>query len=417
MDNVKVVVLAGGASSRFFPVNKIFADPVGTGRSMIQQAFDRVADDSIDNPTVKPEGFYIATGADFVETMRSQLDQVPEKNILAEPDRRNTLPAILWTMAHIQKETSAETIISIITGDHVIDDSLLFRSTLDKAVKLADNGYNIITIGITPSDDAKEWTSFGAMRSGKNKLLDGIVLEEFTEKPSVAMAEDMIKEGGWYWNAGMFIFKIETMIKALEEHNQEVYNVYIELFEKIANDDFIGAKEAFSKFPSKIPHPAGTGMADNSIDYAVMQPMTRTASSVSAYLIPGTFPWVDIGNWLALYDVLKQDENKNIHVGDVEIIDCQECVVLAEVGNKVTIKGLEKTCVVFAKTGDILISSFDGLNEIKKLFADVNKMESHEIGLTMGCENLDIQGSNVFALCVQDLKITVDNHVVVVEHM
>ena len=267
---LRVLILAGGASSRFFPLNKVLADPTGRGRTLIQQAFDRV----VSKPLYSEEGegsslvdrsrFHVVTGESSREAIRRQLD-LDVENIFVEPARRNTWPAILWALAHLRRLDSRAT-IAILTADHIIGDEPAFRSTLVEAVRVAQSSPAIVTIGITPSERSCDWTSFGAIKAAESDrpglatgALSACRIQRFEEKPSESRAAEMLAEGGWTWNSGMFVFDLATAEAALERFQPDMAARYREVCAAVASggsdQDSARAAQSFERISGKIPHP------------------------------------------------------------------------------------------------------------------------------------------------------------------
>ncbi len=488
LQKTHVLVMAGGAAARFFPVNKIFADPTDEGRSMLQQAQDRATktfDEAAGGSFVDVERFHVVTGADFQAEVQAQLQEVPGANILAEPSRRNTWPAILWTLAHLAAQ-DADATVTILTADHVIGDVPAFREAVAAAIAIAEREPTIVTIGITPSDDAREWTGFGAIKADASRTVAGTTasfIAQFIEKPSEERAGQMKEEGGWFWNSGMFVFRIRTAEEALRLYRPEMYATYRDMRQAVAAGRMEEAAQLFNRLPSKLPHPeeagavhagpvsegerkaireegtlldmaigtafrtdldalarmagaefasellalatfadakqrkkaeghveasvapataaaaavrarivqglreanAATGAlpgrdwsdqrimvnvksVDNSIDYAVMVPLTQQARGVvRGAVISGTFPWVDIGSWDALRKVTDADADGNVIIGEVTPMAARSSILVAEPGRSITVEGLTDVVVVHAADGTVMVTRVELAQKVKDL--------------------------------------------------
>ena len=372
---VRILIMAGGASSRFFPVNKVFADPIGSGRTMIQQAKDRVTctlESGALREFVSPEQFYVVTGASGRDAILEQLE-LNASNVLVEPGRRNTWPAILWAMAHLRRE-SVDNTVAILTADHVICDVDIFRKNLADAIQVATDQKAIVTIGIEPSDRASDWMALGAIQSIPGERAPGSAasrIERFEEKPTEERASEMIREEGWVWNAGMFVFRVSTAERALEIHQPRMFETYTKMAKAVEDENMAAAADAFHELPSKIPHPIEpNSMTDNSIDFAIMMPLTMGESrEVDGYSVPARFPWTDIGSWDALRQVLEPDGDENICVGDVEVRDTRRSILFAEPGRRITTESVEGLVVVHAADGTVLVTRESEAPGIKPLVA------------------------------------------------
>ncbi|KAL0231981.1 hypothetical protein PCE1_002977 [Barthelona sp. PCE] len=417
--DVRVLVLAGGSSSRFMPLNKVFVD-LGTGRTLIQQTFDRACSTEIvdSKPLTARDKFYIATGPDMASLMREQLPDIPPSNVISDPAPRNTLPAILWAIANLQPTVSDDTLIAMLTGDHVIDNTQQFRKCVERALSVASLYDSIVTIGITPSDDPNDWTSFGAMKEGMGCIqnLDASELEQFLEKPTKEMAEGMISEGGWFWNAGMFFFSIKSIEKGLSHTVPEVYEVYKQMKDLVSGPGIrrIGdAKKLFENFQRKIPHPLYPGtdrLADNSIDYALMQPLTNIPIDeippIRAYVIPGDFPWTDIGSWDALYKVVDPDDNDNIVVGTrLSLNNVRNCLILGEESFQISAYNCTDLVIVHSKEGVLFVCSKDYLGSKLREVYTLFKSKEPLANLEFKSQNCTLMGDNIVVVGCEGLAI------------
>ena len=369
--DLRVLVLAGGASSRFFPVNKIFADPTGAGRNMIQQAYDRAAGVDVSggrDPLIGPERFFVVAGPDAEAQIKDCLP-VANNNVLIEPARRNTLPAILWALAHIRID-DPKAVLAILTADHLIGDIAAFRSTVAQAADVARARQAIITIGIKPSAEAREWVSFGTIKAVDDDAGSGhSLVDRFEEKPSEARAQAMIEDGDWSWNAGMFVFRVDVLEDALARLQPATFAAYEPMCRALQAGRMDEARACFERLPSKIAHPSDALSAvDNSIDYAIMMPLTaKPTDEFSARVIPARFPWSDIGTWDALAHVVARDPSDNVLIGDVSVVDASRCIVVAEPGMRVRVEGRDDLVVVQAKNASALICPVRSAPNIKGL--------------------------------------------------
>ncbi len=412
-----VLVMAGGASSRLYPFDKVLSDLTGCGRTMIQQSLDRAALTSrkYGKAAVKKENFYVVTGKAFKPLMEKQLKGVPRANILAEPDRRNTWPAILWAVAHIRRR-HPEAVLAVLTADHLIGDWPVFRKQLESAFEIASNEKAIVTFGIRPGREPKKWTGFGAIKAGKAGNGAARVLR-FDEKPSEARAAEMIREGGYFWNSGMFIGEIGTLEGALQYYQPETFIIYAALCRAVAeNGTKNTAAECFRGFSSKIPHPTEPEKnVDHSIDYAVMVPLTRdTQDKIKAYVIPGKFSWVDIGSWDNLRLVLKADKYQNVAAGRVKARESKRCIFVTKPGIQIEARGLSDYIVVAAeKTAVILPES--RAQEVKNIYQEIQKAAGQDVVMeSSGCR-ISSGRKSVAVLGASDLKIEWKKNKLIVE--
>ncbi len=408
-----LLVMAGGSSSRLFPYNKVVSDLTGCGRSMIQQALDRgIARTSEDeNPLVAPDHFHVVTGGPLVDPIREQLPEIGASGVLIEPERRNTLPAILWAVAAIRAK-DPQAVVAVLTADHVIGDLGGFRGTLRDAVAIASETPAIVTIGIPPSENPSDWTAFGAVRVGETAGVDAVPsarsVERFEEKPSLERASELVGQGDTFWNSGMFVFRIDRLETALETYCPEVCTGYLRLAEHVAAGREAEAADAFRALPAKITDPVdASGTVDNTIDYAVMVPLTQCEgeSPVRASLVPARFSWVDVGSWDAMRSVIPADDNGNVVVGDVEAEDTTDCILVAAAGQRLRVTGKSGLVIVAGKDRTVVVPEARA-QEVKVLF-QACQGEAGDQDVILDCDAIDRRGGDgaVAALGVSAIEI------------
>ena len=347
-----MAIMAGGIGSRFWPKSrtafpKQFIDILNTGETLIQQTFKRFAD------FIPNENIFVVTSADYVEIVKEQLTDIPFENILAEPSRKNTAPCVAYISFKLQ-QLDPEASIIIAPADHLITDTETFKNITLKAVDFADHMKAIVTLGIKPHYPN---TGYGYIQHESLPVADGIYkVKTFTEKPNLELAKTFIESGDFLWNAGLFVWKNSTIIKAFEMHQHEMY----ELFDAEKKDfNTADEQEAIERI-----YPQCTNI---SIDYAILE------KADNVYVIPSSFGWSDLGTWNSAYDNLEKDYLGNAVAGnDVVIIDAAKCMVSSNQNKLVLIQGLEDFIVV--DTDDVLlICQKDKEQEIKDYVAEVKR--------------------------------------------
>ncbi len=365
---VYAIILAGGQSSRLFPFNKVLADLTGSGRSLIQQAYDRL-------DALPRENIFLLTVRDMVAPIRRQL-KVSPKHIFVDPVGRGTWPAILWAMAQLRRQ-DATAVMAIVTGDHVIQGDRAFQQAFRQAVDIAQSKPAIVMMGIPPRGDPQAWRGFGCFRADE----DGCVIE-FQEKPTFERAQQMIQAGGWLWNSGMFFFRIPTAEAALRRLQPEMHRVYAAMAAAVAANKGREAARLYEDFPDKIPHPRDPGRyVDNSIDYAIMTPLVHCSPhptpsprgegkvrGIGAFAVQNArFRWTDLGQWTALRQVLKADRNGNIRIGDVRVgQDVRHSILVAGHGQRIDVAGIKDLIVAVAQ-GQALVLPLSEVGRIKEI--------------------------------------------------
>ncbi|HLJ29965.1 MAG TPA: mannose-1-phosphate guanylyltransferase [Candidatus Angelobacter sp.] len=284
--NFYPVILAGGSGTRFWPrsrrrlAKQVLA--LDGKQTMIQKTVERLA------LAADEKNFWVITNEFVAEEIQRQLPRVPAKQIVTEPEPRNTAPAI-GLAAFLLERVDPGSIIGMFPADHVIADEKKFRKLLQRAVEIAGKGENIIVMGIKPS---RAETGYGYIETG-DSLESGLSLvKRFTEKPNHQRAEEFLAAGNYYWNSGMFIWSARTLTRALREHLSET-TPYLE---KIAGA--WGSKDFDKKFADLYPR-----CENISIDYAVLEPRSAKGQhSSNLFCLKADFGWNDLGSWAALYE-------------------------------------------------------------------------------------------------------------------
>jgi mannose-1-phosphate guanylyltransferase len=280
MNNLYALVMAGGKGTRFWPVStekrpKQYLSLLG--RPLLAKTLTRL--DSL----VPAERRYIVTTREQ-EPMARECSQglMADQGLIFEPEGRNTAPCILMALAHFDKvRIPHDAVIAILPSDHAILNEDHFRTTLEKAAKLAIQTKGIVTIGITPNSPH---TGYGYIQAGQ-KQGEGHQVTAFKEKPDQATAQKYLSSGNFFWNAGMFVGQIQTFMEEYKQHAPESYQQLEKIKLALHNKDAL--KEVYSKLQAI------------SFDYAIMEKSKRI------YLLPASFDWNDLGSWDALEHVIK----------------------------------------------------------------------------------------------------------------
>lgn len=320
--------MAGGVGSRFWPLStpeypKQFIDILGCGRSLIQLTVDRFKG-------VAPiENFWVVTNAKYVDIVKQQLPDVPVEHILAEPAARNTAPCIAWACWSIKKEDPNANVV-VTPADAVVMNPEDFHRVIKNALDYTDIWEAIVTIGIKPS---RPETGYGYVEAGEEVNATISKVNAFKEKPDHDTAMKYLKAGNYFWNAGIFVWNVETITECISKYKP---NIAADM-DKVADGGDVN--EIFPQC-EKI-----------SIDFAVMEP---AAADGLVFTHPADFGWSDLGNWASLYEKLQKDDNGNGAVGNVKLYECNDCVVHIENAKKVVLQGLNGY-IVSEKNGQFLI--------------------------------------------------------------
>jgi len=340
MSEVHAVILAGGSGSRLWPLSrqhlpKQFLVLDGEA-SLLQTTINRLS------PTIDGESVLIVTQESHAkgEAYHALLPY----QALYEPVGRNTAPAIALAAAYLTVG-GADPVMVVLPADHIIKDEVSFRSHLDTAIQAAQNG-KLVTFGIQPT---RADTGFGYIKAHKKQDAHVYEVERFTEKPNHATAEAFLKEGSYYWNSGMFVWRASVILAEIQRHLPAVYQiVQAILAESRAAGTFQQAVEKhFSAMPSI------------SIDYGVLEKSDRVS------LIPCDIGWNDVGSWQAVHEISTKDENGNALQGNVIAVDCKNSLIRAE-KRLVAAIGVEDLCVI--ETADaVLISKSDQTQRVREV--------------------------------------------------
>ena len=337
--------MAGGVGSRFWPMStpecpKQFIDVMGTGKTMIQMTVERFA------PLCPMENFWVVTSASYVNIVRTQLPEIPVENILAEPCARNTAPCIAYACWKIRmKDPSANIVVT--PSDALVIDNDEFRGVISEALDFTAHGQRIVTVGISPT---RPETGYGYIQCSGEDFADGRIqpVLSFREKPSHDVAKQYLEDGGYLWNAGIFVWNVSTIVDSMRMFVPELAAKM-----DLMSESFYTPSEAQAVaeiFPAceKI-----------SIDYAVME------KADYIFTIPGSFGWSDVGTWGSLWTLLPHDQDGNAVIGEnVHLYDCKGCIVHAPKASSVVLEGLED-CIVVERDGRVLICSLKEEQRIK----------------------------------------------------
>lgn len=319
--------MAGGVGSRFWPLStsttpKQFLDIFGTGKSLLQQTFDRF------EPICPLENFIVVTSKSYKHLVLEQLPNLKPEQVLEEPLRRNTAPCIAFANTIIKtKNTDANIVVT--PADHLIIDEDQFRKSIQKGLEFVSDRDALLTLGIKPSHPE---TGYGYVQIGKkvdkHPLFNKV--KTFTEKPNLEMATILYESGEFHWNSGIFIWSLESIEKAFKNNLKEVATPFNEYL-----------KEIGTKNEGKALQDAYIDCKNISIDYGVME------KANNVYVKTVNFGWSDLGTWSSLHEHAKTNKDNNAIIeGDVLLYDTKNSIIHLPKNHQGVIQGLDNYIIV-----------------------------------------------------------------------
>lgn len=353
------IIMAGGVGSRFWPMSrtshpKQFIDVLGTGETLLQQTVRRF------KPVCSPENIFIVTNEMYRELIKEQIPEMEDRQILCEPARRNTAPAIAFAAYKIATENENANLV-VAPSDHVILKEDEFTKDIKMVLKAASENDWLMTLGIKPS---RPDTGYGYIQFADDQPFDDEErihkVKTFTEKPELELARTFLESGDFLWNSGIFVWSLKSILKAFEEFLPDIDALFREGMDKFntpEEKDFIA--KTFSRCKSI------------SIDYGVME----KASNV--FVIASDFGWSDLGTWGSLYDTRSKNDDGNAIIGkNVLTYDTKNCIVNTSNNKVVVLQGLDDYVVVENDTALLVIKKQEE-QQIRQIVNDV-KIEKGE---------------------------------------
>ncbi len=345
--------MAGGIGSRFWPLSrkakpKQFLDILGTGRTLLQQTFDRFS------KFIPAGNFFVVTSTNYHELVLKQLPELNPEQVLSEPFRRNTAPCIAYA-AHKIKSLNPKANLVVAPSDHLIQKEEEFIRQIKNGFEFIQDKNVLLTLGIKP---CRPETGYGYIQV-KDKIefndLDNLFkVKTFTEKPDLEMAKIFIETGEFFWNSGIFIWSLDSILQAFETHLKDISALFQRGIKLYNTEDEI-------HFINKI-YSECQGI---SVDYGIME------KAENVYVLTADFGWSDLGTWGSLYENKDKDDTGNLISGDnVLVYDTKNCII--NISN-------EKVAVLHGLDGYIIAESNDTLmvcrredeQQIKQFVTDV----------------------------------------------
>ena len=332
-----LVIMAGGVGSRFWPMStaerpKQFIDVLGVGRTLIQLTYDRFAG------VVSSDNVWVVTNQKYVSLVQEQLPEIPSNHILSEPCRRNTAPCIAYVSWRIKKENPKANIV-VSPSDHIVTNETECRRVITNCLRFTAETDAVVTLGMKPT---RPETGYGYIQadlstaSARNREIYRV--DQFREKPDLSTAEQYIKQNNFFWNAGIFIWSVSTIVNAFRIYQPSIARI----FERIM--DVLDTADEQRLIDEVYPE-----CENISVDYAIME------KAEEIFVCPADFGWSDLGTWGSLLAQTQHDIYGNAVIGNnVHLFDSKNCIVHTTEERKVVIQGLDGY-IVAEQDGKLLI--------------------------------------------------------------
>lgn len=341
--------MAGGVGSRFWPLStseypKQFHDILGTGKTFLQQTFDRL------KKVIPQDQIFIVTLDEYVDLTLQQLPNISKNQVIAEPKGMNTAPCNLYASMLIYEMNPRANIV-VAPSDHVILEEKTFINKLKLALKETDKSDILVTLGIKPT---RPDTGYGYIQFIQNKKSELKKVKTFTEKPGLDLAEVFYKSGDFLWNAGIFIWKAESILKSFEQHLPDMYQSFQGIKNSLLTDK---GKAQIKKIYSTVQF--------ISIDNGILE------KADNVYVIPSSFGWSDLGTWKSLFEISKKEKEQLVKRGKyVLTYNSKDSLVYAPQNKAVIVDGLVNYIVVDTENA-LLICPMDKDQSIKTFVSDL----------------------------------------------
>ncbi len=344
-----LVIMAGGVGNRLWPLStedvpKQFVDVLGCGKSLLQLTVDRFAG------LCPAENVWVVTSEKYAPLVEEQLPMVPACNILREPCRRSTAPCIAYAAWKIKKRDPSANMV-VTPSDHFVADVQEFRRVIGSALGFVSGSDAILTLGIRPT---RPETGYGYIEAvlGSATLSNKEVfrVDSFKEKPSLEIARSYVAKKNYYWNSGIFIWNVSTIVNAFRVYQSPIASVFESLMPYYYTPE--EQQHVNERFPE---------CRNISVDYAIME------RAEEIFVFPASFGWSDLGTWLSLHENMPQDLNGNVAAGsEIALSESRNCIISASSLKKVVAVGMDG-CIIAEKDGNLLVCRMGEENRIKDL--------------------------------------------------
>lgn len=346
--NNHLVIMAGGVGSRFWPMStaecpKQFIDVLGVGKTLLQMTVERFG------KLIAPENIWVVTNQSYANIVREQLPEMPADHILCEPCRRNTAPCIAYVSWRIKSNDPKANIV-VTPSDHIVMNTEEFQRIVQACMTFTADTDAIVTLGIKPT---RPETGYGyiqadpASSSPRNKEIFRV--DSFREKPDLKTAKQYISKSNYFWNAGIFIWNVNTIVNAFRIYQPSMARIFESML------PVYGTAREQEVVNEKFPE-----CESISVDYAIME------KAEEIFVCPSDFGWSDLGTWGSLLQQSHKDLYGNACIGqDIQMIESHNCIVHATHEKKVVVQGLDGY-IVAEKNDTLLICKLSEEQRIKQ---------------------------------------------------
>lgn len=356
--NYYAIIMAGGVGSRFWPVStktfpKQFHDMLGTGETLIQKTFNRLSN------IIPKQNIYILTNEDYNDLVLEQLPEISKEQVVLEPAMRNTAPCILYASLKIKK-LNPDALMLVAPSDHWIEDEAAFNKNVKQSFQFCEQKDALMTLGIKPTFPN---TGYGYIEFNKADDYPVKKVAQFREKPDYKTAKNFLSKGNFLWNAGIFVWSVNSVLKAFENNQPELF--------KLFNDaESVYNTPEESKFIQE-----NYNKSENiSVDYAILE------KSPNVFVLPATFDWNDLGTWGSLYDKLDKDYNKNAVVNAKILTNNAQGNMIKTYKDKVVVVDGLSNYIIVDKEDVLLIYPKAKEQDIKKVRQEVKDEFGDHLG-------------------------------------
>ncbi|MBT4482979.1 MAG: NTP transferase domain-containing protein [Candidatus Latescibacteria bacterium] len=370
MDNISrqfAVIMAGGSGERFWPLSrrsrpKQLLSLADGKKTLLEQVVANIS------PHIPVKQVFLATGDFIAEAIRETHSDIPPENILTEPFKRNTAGCLVFTAAHLLARyggDGSDITMAVFPADHHIGNPEKFGTVIKAALAVAEKESALVTVGITPN---RPETGYGYLETAATPLsgsgsIPVFPVLRFCEKPDLKTAKEYIATDRFFWNSGLFFWRLSVFIEELDRVAPEMCMSLKNMAEALGNNDRHKAMAIFKKL-------------DNiSIDYALME------KSKSVLAVSGDFGWDDVGAWDALERTFPGDEEGNVTVGEPILVDTRNSIVYNESGAEdmaVAVIGIEGLAVIVSDDG-VLVVPKDRAQDVRKVVEELKKRNAKQL--------------------------------------